>query len=101
MSFGRDVCKEKIGGLPESPKISKNLPEFYQQELATLWILSAGIGNPIHDVHALSGHLQPAAADAAMQYKMQPCLSLPLSFPHSSRGHVPGTDTSPDLSTTQ
>ena len=36
MSFGRNVCNEEIWRLPESPKTQKNLPEFHQQELATL-----------------------------------------------------------------
>jgi len=36
MSFGRNVCKEEILRLPESSKTQKNLPEFHQQELATL-----------------------------------------------------------------
>ena len=36
MSFWNDVCKEEIWKLPESPRPTKNLPEFRQQELATL-----------------------------------------------------------------
>ena len=36
MSFGRNVCKEEIWRLPESPKTQKNLPEFHQQKLETL-----------------------------------------------------------------
>jgi len=34
--FFRDVCKEKIWRFLESPETQNNLPEFYQQELATL-----------------------------------------------------------------
>ena len=36
MSFWSDFLKEEIWKLPESPKTQKNLPEFHQQELATL-----------------------------------------------------------------
>ena len=39
--FLSDVCKEEIWRLPESPKIPKYLPEFHQQELATLVIYLA------------------------------------------------------------
>jgi len=39
MSFWWDVCKEEIWRFPESPKTQKNLPEFLQQELATLAII--------------------------------------------------------------
>ena len=35
-SFWRDVCKEEIWRLLKSQKTLKNLPEFNQQELATL-----------------------------------------------------------------
>ena len=38
MSFWRDVCKEEIWRLPESPNTQKNLPEFHQQELAALYV---------------------------------------------------------------
>ena len=31
-----EVCKDENGRLPESPKDSKYLPQFYQKELATL-----------------------------------------------------------------
>ena len=38
MSFWRDVFKEEIWRLPESPDSKKNLPKFHQQELAALAI---------------------------------------------------------------
>ena len=38
MSFWRKGYKEEIRRLPEPPKTQKILPEFYQQELATLMI---------------------------------------------------------------
>ena len=38
MSFWRNVCKEQIWRLPESPNTQKNLPKIYQQELATLMV---------------------------------------------------------------
>ena len=36
MSFWKEVCKEEIPRLPESPKAQTNFPEFHQYELATL-----------------------------------------------------------------
>ena len=36
MSFWIEVCKEEMWRLSEFSKTQKNLPEFYQQELATL-----------------------------------------------------------------
>ena len=40
--FSSDVCKEEIWRLPESPKTRKNLLEFNQKELATLFISEKG-----------------------------------------------------------
>ena len=43
MSFWRDVSKEEIWRLLESPKAPKNLPEFHQQELATKHVITVAI----------------------------------------------------------